>query len=233
MLDYKNKFFSILGDSLSALEGYSEPPNSAFYEGGTKFLAGVVKPENTWWGMVINALGAELLVNNSIAGSTVCRHPLCEFPTYACSEERTGALSKMDINPDVIMVLLGYNDWGCGLKIYNDADKKGNDLTVFSVAYNLMLSNLKRNYPAAEIWCFTLPVTKCTRIENFKFPYCYAGRHISEYNDYIRIAAKEFGARLIDLNRACPPCDTVDRFHPTEEGMKIIATATLSELGVL
>ena len=69
--DYKEKKFSILGDSISTLQGYSEPDYAAFYDTAHKLKSGVLTPSDTWWGIVIERLDGELLVNNSISGSTV------------------------------------------------------------------------------------------------------------------------------------------------------------------
>ena len=54
---YKNKLFSILGDSISTLDGYTEPDGAAFYTGMEKFRADVFTPDDTWWGQVIQYLG--------------------------------------------------------------------------------------------------------------------------------------------------------------------------------
>ena len=70
---YQNKYFSILGDSMSTLEGYSQPRHAAFYDTARKFESGVLRPSDTWWGMVIEHFGGRLLVNHSVSGSMVCR----------------------------------------------------------------------------------------------------------------------------------------------------------------
>jgi hypothetical protein len=89
---YKDKRFSVLGDSISTLQGYSEPKNAEFYDALRMRKAGLHGVEDTWWGQVIARLGGKLLVNNSISGSTVCRRPTHTIPSYACSDERTSAL---------------------------------------------------------------------------------------------------------------------------------------------
>ena len=86
--EYKNKLFSVLGDSISTFEGVSEPEFAAFYDNYNKLLGNIYSPKQTWWGIVIDTLGGELLVNNSISGSTVTWHPSYEISSYACSDER-------------------------------------------------------------------------------------------------------------------------------------------------
>ncbi len=228
--NYKNKYFSILGDSVSTLDGYSEPDFAAFYEGINKFKADVFSSDDTWWGQVITRLGGELLVNNSFSGSMVHKHRLCEIPSYGCSDERTAALSRAQQTPDVVMIFMGINDWGCGAKLTPVEKSEQNDISYFSVAYRKMLEKLKKNYPEAELWCFTLPVSTCKDDETFAFPYCHGGRHIEKYCEWIRTCAKEYGCRVIDLYCSEIPYDTIDGFHPNKEGMKTLADSVLQQL---
>jgi lysophospholipase L1-like esterase len=100
----------------------------------------------------------------------------------------------------------------------------------FFSAYRQMLKRLETNYPDAEIWCCTLPISRCSAKASFTFPYYYAGRNISEYCDAIRICAREFNCREIDLYNKADPHDTLDGFHPTADGMRTIANAIISEL---
>lgn len=227
---YKNKLFSVLGDSISTLEGYSEPGDSVFYEGVKKLESDVLFAEDTWWGKVIQDVGGELLVNNSISGSMVCKHKDCLIPSYGCSDERTSALHMNDRTPDVIMLFLGINDWGFSMKTNPEQQSDENDLSVFSVAYQKMLEKLKINYPDAEIWCMTLPISTCSKIANFAFPYRYSGTHIEDYCEVIRNCAKTYDCRLIDLYLNDTPHDTIDGFHPNADGMNTLANAIIAKL---
>lgn len=232
LLGYKNKLFSVLGDSISTFEGISEPESAVYYDTLRKLASSVLTPIDTWWGQVIERLGGELLINNSFSGSTVCRHPLYEIESYACSDERTFSLHRSEELPDVIMVYMGTNDWGCGFRVLCDEryDPIAEESTCFLPAYRQMLEKLKSNYPKAEIWCFTLPVSKCSTKPNFEFPYYYAGHHISEYCEAIRSCSAEYSCRLIDLYSECELYDTLDGFHPNASGMETIANAVIGEL---
>lgn len=229
---YANKHFSILGDSISSLEGYSEPRDSAFYDTEKKLASGVITPPYTWWGKVIRRLGGTLLVNNSVSGSTVCWRRTYEIESYACSDLRTSSLDKDGIAPDVIMVYMGTNDWGSGYPINHSEQIRSTaeDRALFLGAYKLMLQKLRRNYPHAEIWCFTLPVSCCTAKTDFQFPYYYRGIHISQYCDAIRTAAEEYGCRVIDLYKHARPYDTIDDFHANASGMETLAESVLEAL---
>ena len=226
--NYKNKYFSVLGDSISTLAGYNPPECAVFYDWQHKYQAGIFAPEDTWWGRVIEEMGGRLLVNNSWSGSMVCRHPSCEVESYGCSDGRTAALGMEGLTPDVVMILLGLNDWGCGMPI-TPADG-GKDLSVFTVAYETMLEKLRRNYPHAEIWCLTLPRSQWSRNPDFEIPACRAGGHIREYSGAIRACAERAGCRIVDIDCPDQPYDTLDGYHPTAEGMKTIADAVLKEV---
>ena len=229
---YANKYFSILGDSISTLEGYSEPRNAAFYDTEKKLASGVFAPSYTWWGKVIDRLGGTLLVNNSFSGSTVCWRPAFEIASYACSDKRTSALGRDGISPDVIMVYMGTNDWGSGFRIAPNEHIRttAEDRSWFLGAYKVMLEKLRRNYPHAEIWCFTLSVSCCSAEPAFAFPYYYGGIHMEEYCNAIRTAAKEYGCRVIDLYQNAHPYDTIDKFHANASGMETLANSVLESL---
>lgn len=224
---YNNKFFSVFGDSMSTLSRYSEPEEAVFYQGARQCEADIFTPQDTWWGQIIEALGGRLLVNHSISGSMVIKHRLCMIPSYGCSDQRAKEICREGQAPDVVMIFLGSNDWGCGARPTPRNAEEEKDMAVFSVAYARMLENLRRQAPQAELWCFTLPVSICTHREGFVFPYRYAGRHIEAYNQVICTCAKAAGARVIDWYQADVLYDTVDGIHPNAEGMRTLSEAAL------
>lgn len=225
--DYKGKYFSILGDSVSTLERHSIPEHAAYYTHYNCLETGVFIPADTWWGQVIDALGGKLMINDSFSGSTVCFRPKYEIQSYGCSRKRTSNLGKYGLDPDVIMIFMGINDWGMGIPI---SSEKENDDFCFLPSYRKMLDQLKQNYPFAELWCLTLPVSTRSADKDFQYPYCYGGIHIEKYCEAIRTCANQAGARVIDLYAAAEPYDTVDKFHPNEAGMQTLANAVLKEL---
>lgn len=222
---YRGKYFSILGDSISTLAGCNPPECGVFYDRENKYLAGIYAPQDTWWGQVIEALGGHLLVNNAWSGSTVCRLPMYEIDSYGCSDGRTGGLHIGTVSPDVVMVLLGLNDFGCGLPVVGDGGAQ-----VFSTAYEMLLGKLRRNYPASEIWCLTLPVSCWSKQPGFVPPPMRGGWHVAEYCQAIRDCAGKLGCRVVDIYDPAAPYDTIDGYHPTAEGMQTIARAVLRAL---
>lgn len=241
---YNGKYFSVLGDSISTLEGFNPSGYKVFYEDENCFRTGVNDMKDTWWGKVIEFFGGQLLVNNSWSGSRVTKLPNCRelFPS-GCSDERTNGLHIDSVKPDIIIVYLGINDWAFGakvdfervgffdklIKVRTDEYSKG-DETVFSVAYNKMLSKLKRNYPDTEIWCCTLNTTFMSSKPEFSFPYTYAGTHIEVYNNIIKTAVQTYDCNLIDLYGYHVPYDAVDGTHPTVAGMDTLATMIIRQL---
>lgn len=229
-LSYQNKYFSILGDSISTLDGYNPPENAVFYDWGNKRLSGVYTPEDTWWGMVIDALGGKLLVNDSWSGSLVCRHPECEIESYGCSDSRTASLGSGGQTPDVVMVLMGLNDFGWAMRPTPAAGESG--LTVFSVAYGTMLAKIKTNYPDAEVWCLTLPRSTWSQHPEVEIPLIRGGWHQEDYCRAIYSCARKAGCRVVDVFLPNQPYDTMDGYHPTAEGMKTIAESVLRAIQI-
>ena len=229
---YEGKRFSVLGDSISTLDGYSVPSDAAFYSGVEKLKADVYTPTDTWWGIVINRLGAELLVNNSISGSMVIKHRACMIESYGCSDERTSSLGRDGITPDVIMIFMGINDWDCGARVVPADESHESDISVFSTAYGTMLDKLSSRYPDCELWCLTLPVSTWSEREDFEYPYLYGDRHLTEYCDAIRTVASGRGCRVIDVFNSDIPYDTIDGFHPNFDGMRTISDAVIKSLNL-
>lgn len=224
---YKGKKFSILGDSISTLEGYNPIGYKLFYTGDICEKAEVRDIGDTWWGKVIKHFGGELLVNNSWSGSRVTKLPNREriFPS-GCSDERTSALHDGSVMPDVIIVYMGTNDWAFGVTTEYVDSLLGEDtqLSEFRCAYNVMLQKIKYNYPNAEIWCCTLNTTYMSSAPDFAFPYTYGGAHIEGFNNRVRDIAKQNNCRLIDLYSCQTPYDSIDGSHPNVRGMETLAS---------
>ena len=219
---YFGKRFSVLGDSISTLEGFHPRGNPVFYDAACREKSGVWEMGDTWWGKTIEFFGGELLVNDSWSGCRVARpHGNPEAFPCGCSEKRTGRLHVGDVMPDVILVYMGMNDWGVGVMPEPDGIAEGD--TCFSLAYARMLTQLRRNYPDAQIWCCTLASTCMESNPKFKFPESFGGVNIREYNHQIINAALAAGCCVADLYSQEIPFDTLDGTHPTVRGMDTLA----------
>ena len=239
---YFGKQFSVLGDSISTLDGYNPRGYKVFYAGENCARSGVIEAADTWWDKVIAFFGGELLVNNSWSGSRITKleYNGSLFPS-GCSNKRTSMLHINDIKPDVILVYLGTNDWANGVPTYeyweNSEDNKnwlGTMLlpneTCFDIAYEEMLEKLKSNYPKSEIWCCTLCETHISERPDFKFPHKYAGTHIEKYNEIIRRVVRRHNCKLVDLYAYKMAYDSIDGSHPTNTGMNTIATMMIRSI---
>lgn len=147
------------------------------------------------------------------------------FPS-GCSDERTASLHINSVNPDVIIINMGTNDWAFGAKtgeetsILDDIESE-----FFADAYKTMIQKIKLNYPESEVWCCTLSETFISNKPEFSFPHKYAGIHIEEYNEIIRRIVREEECKLIDLYNMKMPYDSIDGSHPNKDGMQTIAAS--------
>lgn len=66
---YSGKYFSIMGDSISTLDGYNPKGYNVHYKNEISASSGVYGFDDTWWGIVIKHFGAKLLVNSSWSGT--------------------------------------------------------------------------------------------------------------------------------------------------------------------
>ena len=224
---YFGKYFSVLGDSISTFEGCNPPGYNVFYDAQKQKASAVVQADNTWWKIVIDYFGGELLVNNAWSGSLVSKQPEQDglFPS-ACSDERTSALHVGERMPDVILIYLGTNDWGFGVSVENGA----NACETFASAYRMMLRKLKSNYPHSQIWCCTLSTTYRSDNPDYKFNPTYGGTHMEVYNDVIRQAAREYQCDIADIYHCQTPCDTIDGLHPNASGMRTLAAEVIRSI---
>ena len=234
---YFGKKISILGDSVSTLIGYNPENSKVFYNQENCKRAGITSSMDTWWGILLDYFGSELLVNNSWSGCMVTKIPGQNdaFPS-AYSKRRTNELHQMNVTPDVIIVYVGINDWAHGIRVTRKQKRRGLfsrlfggkegsevDYGIFSDAYRKMLSRLRHSYPKAEIWCCTLTASYMSKNPAFLFPFSYGGENIETYNNCIRGISSEYGCRLIDFYRYGIPYDSVDGSHPNIYGMRALA----------
>jgi len=228
---YFGKQFSVLGDSISTLEGFNPRGYHVFYQRQNSAETGVREMQDTWWGKVIEFFGGELLVNNAWSGSRVTaqRDDGDPFPA-GCSPRRTGSLNIGSVMPDVILVYMGINDWANGVPIDDLECDCVKAKTQFDCAYYGMIDQLRADYPKAEIWCCTLSETYMESNPSFRFPSAYGGIELWRYNQVIRECAKQPGCRCLDIHSLREPYDSADGTHPTSKGMDTIAWAVLASL---
>jgi lysophospholipase L1-like esterase len=218
MKDYKGKYFSVYGDSLSTLQWYNPVQNEVYYKDEKSVKSGVETYGDTWWGQVIESLGGKLLKNNSWSGCFVTDPYNTQVASCGCYEGRLASLGDGDIKPDVIIIFMGTNDRGWQLPLSGE-----DDITNFKGAYSYMLRRLKELYATAEIWCMTF------RRQDIFNP-AKGGNCIDSYSQMVRECASKYNCKLIDLFNYLPYEVFDNNIHASRRGMQEIATAVLKEV---
>ena len=170
------------------------------------------------------------------------------FPS-GCSKWRAGGLHLGRNKPDIIIVFLGYNDWGNAVPVYQWKRENGIIASLrhlltrkkemkkrlampltFYEAYEDTIRQICQYYPKAEVWCCTLGDTCMKDNPQWSFPKAYAGIPAAQYNDAIRTVARQYGAGVIDFSASGRLFQTMDGSHPTEQGMRELAMETFLAL---
>lgn len=217
------KPISIVGDSISTYAGYNPPNCAVFYDTAKQQANGLTSVRDTWWYRVTNHLGGRLCVNQSYSG---CKVTGSGFPSASC-EERLSQLHTNETSPALILIYVGFNDFGAGVKIHKD-DRPKQISDCFEDSYAAMLETIRQFYPTATVICGTLLQTFAKGHDNWQFPETCAGIHIDRYNDTIRRLTHEKNVLLADLAATHILYETLDGAHPTANGHQTIADAWIS-----
>ena len=231
---------SILGDSISTFDGCNPHGYRVFYEAERCAQTGVLSPADTWWFQAIARLDGQLLANSSFSGSLV---EGAGFPAGS-SQERVDALSENGVQPDVVIVFMGINDYGWGGAAAQAAGR-GNALPTtidldaiephtpgcassdttdnFRAAYNLLLQRVRTAHPQADVWCCTLCPGRVAGSTQPTFAWNLRGAALRGYNNAIRAAALAHGCGVADLEAYGMDYEAVDGTHPTARGMRQLA----------
>ncbi len=219
--DYTGKSLTIIGDSISTFYGYN-PEGYAF----TYPYEDLQDVSQTWWVQVCEQTGMSLYSNASYSGGYVTGDTEDETGITAIGKRRLADAAvplreSAGDSPDVIMILAGTNDcW------------QARELSVFSDAYDYLLSQLSERFPEAEIICLTcLPMLDPDNGTPVTMPYGELlmmqnqnGQDITVYNDLIREIAEKHGAAVIDaFNAGLESGDYIDGVHPNVRGAEKLA----------
>ena len=255
---FKDKYVSILGDSISTYKGYN-PDGQAYTE-----QADLTDVKKTWWGYLLNKLGAKLCVNNSENGICCCsnqgavnlgRHKALHREAGQEYINLDGSKSTFDevINPDIILVFLGHNDYNSGNKAFGTYDLITTRATDYKDTSNIcagfesLMIGLTYAYPDATVYIMN-PIY-VGGADKSKWP--PKGNTITDTTndgywtlprlaDAIRTLTLKFGMHYIETNRLgiLPTEDHsgTDKFlysgysHPTAAGHRIIAAKVYSSM---
>lgn len=226
---YKGKKISLLGDSITTYVGYIPSGQTYEYTGSNHGISSV---NDTWWKKLIDALGMELLLNNSWTGTCVSTIRDSAKGTNSNAVVRSELLGE---NPDVIILYMGINDFcfEAPLGDYEGLTSVPNDKTTFSSAYAMTLDKMMTKYPQAEIWCATLP--QCNANGGMSAPEINNnGVALTQFNERIRKLALTFGAKVLDFAQCGQTFRNLnvyvsDGVHPNAAGMSLLANQAIRQ----
>ena len=237
------KKVSFFGDSITTFVGWIPSGNATWYTGNN---AGVSTVYDTWFKKVIDALGLDLVVNNSWSGRAVSnvRDEESAHQTDAAYKlANAEALATDDDNPEIIIIKLGINDFNhdAPLGSYDGTSALPDDPTYFTNAYAMMLDNVMTLYPQARVYCCTL--MQCERSGSTGFPEINGnGDSLGTWNQAIVKLAHAFGAEVIDHDVCGITYYNLSDYmgdyssgqgtglHPNAAGMTLIANKTIDKM---
>lgn len=203
------RYFSVLGDSVSAYRGCVSRELTPYYSSGDFSV------ESMWWSVLGEETGMEPCVINAGSGTGVTElFPDEGFPT-AGNSERCEQLHTEEHTPDVIFVLLGGND--------AIQQVPGSEL---EDAYVEMLERMRQAYPDAEIYACTY----------YLMP-GFLTEPIRDLNERIRRAASEADVPCIDVEGCAVSTGDPEEYlldydaasdfgvHVNEKGQRVLGEA--------
>ena len=254
------KYISVLGDSISTFNGYSNDSkvNSTIGGNGPRYNVGAAdtKPgsycllesvNDTWWMHFANRSGMNLLVNNSWAGSQVFGGKTSDGRVIPaayldrCVNLHDNTLENNPGNtpvyPDVIFVYLGINDYNfnrskVGTGVVDYAGLINSDGTYITPTTFGEAYGIML-HKMREAYPNTQIFAMTLLPENL---YSVDKTSWEQHNAYIRAAAEYYGIPLVDLAENCAitwenySSYMIDKIHPTTAGMKLISDCIEAEL---
>lgn len=208
----EGKYFSVLGDSLTAYEGYTIAGLSAYYNPENVSL------DSMWWSVAARETGMIPCVINGGGGTGVTELLADAGVPTAGNSERCEYLYTEEQMPDVIFVLLGGND------VIQEVSED-----IIENAYEEMLERIKQTYPEAEVYACTY----------YRLPGDLREPMI-RLNDVIRDAANNTGVDCIDIEDCAISSGNPQEYfmdydaetglgvHVNQEGQEIMGEAIAS-----
>ena len=243
---FNSVYISIIGDSISAFEGYQVSEIEGYEWQSYKYyypLGDVRLIDDIWWAKMAKQLSIPLdhINNCSWSGSLITGDALSTTSAFAgCSERRARDLSYNGFNPSIIICFISCNDWAFNVSI-GEWDNTvplipSNNVDTFREAYALMLDRIKAYYPDAKVFC----MTNLVDIKRDRTPGWPSnngnGVTVEEWNRSIQDVATVFDFQVIDINKCGITYDNLldyvidSGLHPNSKGMTLIANMVADEL---
>ncbi len=229
----KGKKISILGDSISTYENFSNNTeyNSSLKDNTIVFYKNQISIDDTWWKGLINDFSMELCVNNSQGSMGM----LVEADSIKGYERAELLANNKGDSPDLIFVFLGANDliynvgnieqinWETLITKNNNSYNYSTPKT-FAEAYSIAIHKMQQKYPDADI----ILMEQIPKVE-------YAGG-ISEAmvkNAVIKELGLVFNLTTVDFianGYKANNTNLIDYIHPNVNGMNIIKNILIETL---
>lgn len=197
---------SLLGDSISSYIGTVPEGNDIYYNGNN---SGVSDSSQMWWSVLCSETGMTPLVIDGYSGSGVTQ---LEDSAHSSkipmsSDTRCGRLHSGNINPNIILIAGGVNDYAYALSVQSEplewdgltAPVLGNS---FTEAYACMIKKLQTNYPNAVVVALSSWFTMRGTDNGYTFTHT-VGQNVytqQDYNDKIRYVAEQMHIPYIDVS---------------------------------
>lgn len=166
--DRLNTYVSYLGDSITTFDGAIPADFLTYYPQGD-----VTSVDDCWWSLLTKKLQYTLLANDSYSGSKVTNGTM-----YGASVARLEYLSVNGIDPDVIFINMGTNDYSNGEPVKN-----------FKSSYISMINHIRYMYDDVIIYVLNFPI------------YSYNGldTRATEYNNTLKEIADSYNLKYVDI----------------------------------
>ena len=250
---FKDKWVSILGDSISTFKGYIPADHDTFYPNGN-----VDKVEKTWWHLLLTSLGAKLCVNAAFSGKQMSGSGGAVLIGHQVSDiyrkkgqsyinlDGTSEVATQDIYPDIVLIFGGINDYRNNATI-SEPEKdnfwSAHDENSYSVTgendfthdySGTILALLNQGNDKAgklpDVYCCLLPNFSGWNTPNT------ASLVPTDYNNCIKLLCDYWGINYIDTSKFTvftlvnKDITVGDRLHPNEKGMRVLARLMKKEL---
>jgi len=192
-----DKKVSIIGDSVSTFTDYVPSGYATYYP-----RQDVTSVDNLWWKIALNKTGMTLLKNASWASSAVAGDDT-SGAVVASSDARISDLADGTTLPDIVIVLIGTNDFARSYLIGNftdtDAIPSESNVADFKPAYAKMISKIHTTYPQAKVFvCTLIPRT----FSGGGYPAKNQNNEsVYAFNKAIKDIAEMMNCSVIDINK--------------------------------
>lgn len=243
---FKGKKLSVLGDSISALQGYVPTGYDIYYNGSNH---GITSFNQMWYQVLAAKLGLDICVINAYSGSAVTQLEdaahVDKIPMS--SDERTAGLSDGTNVPDIIVIAGGVNDYTYAQSAQSEPlEWDGKSMPVlgnsFTEAYACMIKKIQTNYPDAIIVCLSTFFTMRGTDNGYTLTHAVGDNVYTQedYNKAIKAVCEQMRVPYLDVtdigfnrNNYYPTYaedKSEEPTHPNAAGHRVIGVAVAEKI---